>query len=522
MATSRPGRSRLFDVLLQQDSPLKTSTNLRALRVSRSGMSRPWSSRSLLSAAAVLSAIAGLAGCASYERKPLDIDATRAAWLTRSPADPTVRAFADALDQAESGRVVGTFDPSDGLTLAEAEAVMLVFNPELRQARLEANVTRATAAHAGLWEDPVLGVDLEKIVSGAEGSNSWVTGSTLGITIPISGRLAAEKDRAGAELAAELDRLAAREWATRSALRELWVEWSAAKVRAEVAEELVARLRDVAKLADLQEQGGSIARIDARLFRVELAGREADTIATTARVKELELQLRAMIGVATETAITLVPTVSFAARTTDVGELRLLLDSSNPELAAVRAEYEESEHSLRTQVRKQYPDLTIGPGYGSDQGDSRVLLGLSLPIPLWNRNQQGVAQATAQREVARGRFETTYEQLSSKLAIALIRYESGKAQRSLVESSVVPLADEQETDVRRVAELGRVDALLLLESLKTQYAAKVGLVDARESESIGAVRLDELIGPPMPKPAAAPDTSESAVIERSTTEGQQP
>jgi len=454
-------------------------------------------------------AVAGLAGCQSYEPKPLDLDATRAAWLTRSPADPSVREFAAALDRAERGSVMGGFDPSDGLTLAEAEVVALVFNPDLRQARLESNVTRATAAHAGLWHDPVLGVDLERVVSGAGGANPWATGSTLGITIPISGRLEAEKARAGADLEAELDRVAAKEWATRSALRELWIEWSAESVRAELAEELIAKLRDVAALADQLEKAGSMTRVDARLFRVELAGREADVIATTARVRELELQLRSMLGLAPEASLTLVPSVTFAPRTKNVDELRPLLDSSNPELAAVRAEYEVSEQSLRTEVRKQYPDLTIGPGYGTDQGDNRVLLGLSLPIPLWNRNQQGVAQAAAQREVARGRFETTYELLSSRLAIALTRYESGRAQRAIVESSVVPLADEQEADVRRVAALGRVDPLLLLESIKARYAAKVRLVDARADESIGAVRLDELIGPPIPE-RPGPPAPESA------------
>jgi len=216
-----------------------------------------------------------------------------------------------------------------------------------------------------------------------------------------------------------------------------------------------------------------------------------------------------MLGLAPEASLTLVPSLTVAPRTTNVDELRPLLDSSNPELAAVRAEYEVSEQSLRTEVRKQYPDLTIGPGYGADQGDSRVLLGLSLPIPLWNRNQQGVAQAAAQREVARGRFETTYELLSSRLAIALTRYESGRAQRAIVESSVVPLADEQEADVRRVAALGRVDPLLLLESIKARYAAKVRLVDARADESIGAVRLDELIGPPIPE-RPGPPAPESA------------
>ena len=88
--------------------------------------------------------------------------------------------------------------------------------------------------------------------------------------------------------------------------------------------------------------------------------------------------------------------------------------------------------------------------------------------------------------------------------MAVARLEAGRAQRALVESSVVPLADEQEADVRRVAALGRVDPLVLLESLKMRHAAKIRLVDARASESIGAVRLDELIGPPI---ADLPQTS---------------
>ncbi len=454
-------------------------------------------------------------GCQSYEPRPLDLDATRAAWLVRSPSDDSVREFAAALDRAEGRSPSKAFDADDGLTLAEGEAVALVFNPALRQARLEANVARAVLSHAGLWQDPVLGVGLERIVSSASGgggANRWVAGSTLGLTIPISGRLEAEKARAGAELGAALDRLAATEWATRSALRELWIEWSAARVRADITEAFIARLHDVAGLADRQEQAGLLTRVDARLFHVELAGREADAIAATARVKELELQLWAMLGVAPETPFVLEPTVAFAPRTTLMDDLRSLLDSANPELAAIRAEYELSERTLRAEVRKQYPDLAIGPGYGEDQGDQRVLLGLSLAIPLWNRNQQGVAHASAQREAARGRFEASYEQLSSRLAIAMARWESGRARRTQIESSLLPLADEQDADVRRVAALGRVAPLLLLESLKAQHDAKLRLVEARASESIGAVRLDELIGPPthgQDQPGeAAPPTAE--------------
>jgi outer membrane protein, heavy metal efflux system len=456
---------------------------------------------------AVLLAAGGQAGCQSHERRPLDVAETRDAWLSRSASDESVRVFAERLASANPG--ASAFDPADGLTLAEAEVVALVFNPDLRQARLEAGVWAAGAEFAGLWDDPVLGVDIERIVRGAGGANPWVAGGTVGITIPLSGRLEAAKSRADAQARAELDRVAAREWATRSSLRELWVEWSAASMRLQIGRDVVARLQDIVHLAGLQEQAGSMSRLDARLFRVELARREADVLEYDGRLQELELQVRSMLGLSPRAQVTLMPVVSFATRELQ-GEaprdaaLLAAMESSSPELAAVRSQYEVAEQSLREEVRKQYPDLVIGPGYGRDQGDDRVLLGLQVPLPLWNRNRQGVAEAKAEREAARGRFEGTYQHLATRLAIAMVRFESGKAQRAAVESTVVPLADEQEADARRVASLGRVDPLLLLESLKTQHDARLRLIDTRASESIGAVRVAELLGPLGPSDASTP------------------
>lgn len=451
-------------------------------------------------AAVLLAALVPLAvvvvGCGSYERRELDPAATREAWLARSPSDETARQFADRLSAAEGRGDAGEFDPGGGLSLAQAEPVALVFNRELRLARLAANVTRANAESAGLWDDPVIGVDMERVVSGVP--DPWVVAGTVGLTIPISGRLAVEKARAGAEYAAELQRVAAREWATRTALRELWVQWSAETIRLTLATELVERLAAVSALAERQEQAGVMSRIDARLFRVELAGSEADVINARARSRELELRLRDILGLSPGAPVRLIATVTFVPRGTDPSWLQTMMESTNPELLAVRGEYHVAEESLRLEVRKQYPDLTIGPGYGTDQGDDLALLGVQLPLPLWNRNQQGVARATADREVARGRYENTFEHLASRLTIAQTRFDAGRAVREAIESRVLPLADEQDADVRRVAELGRVDPLLLLQSIKSRYEAKVRLVDARAAEATGGILLDELIGPPAP------------------------
>ena len=107
----------------------------------------------------------------------------------------------------------------------------------------------------------------------------------------------------------------------------------------------------------------------------------------------------------------------------------------------------------------QYPDLTIGPGYGNEDGDDQVLLGLALPLPIWNANRKGIAEATAQRTAAQVRVEQVVEHLQSELAIASLRLESAQALRQMLELEVSPLVDAQYEDVRAITRLGEFNAL---------------------------------------------------------------
>ena len=144
-----------------------------------------------LGAAIILGA---LAGCATYQADPLDLPAHRAAWQTRTAGDESVRAFAQRLETESPGAVA--FDPDDGLSVREGELVALVYNPDLRVARLHAGVAAADADHAGRWDDPGLSFDVMRITESV--ANPWIVAGGLSVTVPISGRLAAERARADA------------------------------------------------------------------------------------------------------------------------------------------------------------------------------------------------------------------------------------------------------------------------------------------------------------------------------------
>jgi cobalt-zinc-cadmium efflux system outer membrane protein len=458
-------------------------------------------------AAVALGSGLALAGCHTYAPRPLDAAAHRQAWLARSHADEGLAAFARRLAESEAGEATG-FDPSDGVSLGEGEVITLFFNPDLRLARLRAELAGATAEHAGKWEDPLLGVDAERILSSVD--DPWVVGGTVGITIPISGRLKVEKAVANAAQHAELQRLAATEWSTRLSLRAAWLEWTAQTLRAGQARELSGRLERILSIVSEMERVGELSQIEARLFRIEGATRESALRAMDARTRQLELGLRALMGLSPRAPLPLVPASFASADTTSVRSLEALEDR-NPGLAVLRHEYNVAEESLRLEIRKQYPDITIGPGFGTDEGDERFLLGVSLPLPLWNRNQQAIAEARIRREIARASFEGEMERLAGRIEAAQAEGDAARAARESLEHVIVPMVEEQDSQARRVAELGEVDTLLLLETVTRLHDTKAALIDARLAEALAAARLQELLGPPQVSPPAgagvpAPDS----------------
>ncbi len=438
-------------------------------------------------------------GCQSYERQPLDLTGHREAFLARTPDSPEVLAFAARMssDGASGETGAAAFDLADGLSCAEVEAVAMVWNAELRVARLRAGVTRATAENAGLWEDPTLGVDLTRIVQSTP--EPWKVFTSVGITIPISGRLEIEKKRAGEQHAAELARVAQSEWKVRMAVRRAWTEWSALEATLQTTREFVAREDQVLTIVDAMEQAGEMARTEARLFRIQKATKASELAVTESRAREAELRLRQLMGVSPDAAVTFQASGIGPGLSSGGDESRRAgrsaLEATSPAMLVASAEYEAAERTLELEVRKQYPDLHIGPGYGREDGQDQVLLGLSVPIPLLNGNRQGIAEARARREAARADAETTLEQLIASLRAAEVRQQAARRQRETFEAEIVPLVDAQYADAREMARLGEVNTIILLESLSRQQEAKVGLIAALQAEALAGIDIEELVGP---------------------------
>ncbi|MEQ8850928.1 MAG: TolC family protein [Phycisphaerales bacterium] len=472
-------------------------------------LKRPRRTRVMLPGLGSAVALIALAGCQSYERVPLELTDHRASLDARLVATEPISKFVERLSEA-GNQVPERFDPNDGLSPAEGEVLAMFYNPDLRLARLDAGVALATFETAGLWEDPQFGFDGAEILSPA---GPFEYGLTLSLTIPISGRLGVERDRAGAAYEAELRRIVDAEWSTRAAVRSAWASWSAASERLRLLREVIDQVERISAITDRLETAGELTRVEARLLRAELVETQADVAGAVLAEARARVELLGLMGLPPDAPVELLPALppaSIAEMNDAIGRLI----EANTTLAVRRAEYQVAEETLRLEVRKQYPDITIGTGYGSEDNDDRLLLGVSIPIPILNANRAGIAEAKARREVARAAAETTFERLTRELAMARAAYNASRTQRDAFERDLVPMLDEQASEVEQLIDLGEVNTLLLLETVTRRFEAKSRLLDLRLAETDAAIEITRLLGPDEPE---SPASVEPATDEDTTT-----
>ncbi|MFK7789812.1 MAG: TolC family protein [Phycisphaeraceae bacterium] len=459
----------------------------------------PRSARRLFQALPLACAVL-LAGCQSYEPIPLDLAAYEAGMTNRLLEDESLSAFAKRL-AGDGFEPIVRFDVSDGISPAEAEVIALFYNADLRMARLRAGVALADAETAGLWEDPVLGFDGAELLSPA---GPFEYGLTARLTVPISGRLRVEEDRADTAYRAELRRVVDAEWSMRARVREAWSVWSVASDRLALIDEVIAAIDRIGVVSDRLQEAGELKRVETRLLSVERLSIHVERASRSAHADQARIDLLGLMGLLPTANAKLIATLPRVVMPEATDPTQRLI-TSNTSLAVLRADYQVAEESLRLEVRKQYPDIQIGAGLGSEDNDDRLLLGASLPIPILNANRGGIAEARANRALASAAAEAEFEHLLFEFAATRTRLAAAQQQLKVLEEELVPMLDEQTAEIDRLAELGEVNTLILLETVTRRFKAKNQILELHLEALRARIEIARLLGPdaePTPAPVS--------------------
>lgn len=411
-----------------------------------------------------------LFGCHSYQPAPVDLDAHFDAFRSRAPA----------------------FDHADGLRRADARELAKLLHPDARLARKRAGVATAERDQAGRWDDPQLQTNLQRVLENVP--HRWIAMAQIGFTVPINGRLG--KQRALADRRRDLALVTA--WQTEQQvandLDRAWIAWSAAGRRVELFAQTCQNLERLESIAERLVTAGSLTRPGARIFALERRERQAGRALAEAELHAAGLEVRRRIGLHPDADVPLLrePSLEPFVATPLARQSAL---RHGPRLRELDAAHETAEADLHLQIRLQYPDLQLWPGWQEEDAQPRAAFGVNLPLPLWNRNEPEIQRALAEREHTAEALRCGLEQVIQELAIAEVRRDAaGEQARRFAE--LLELAEEQLDDSRRLADAGQFDPLITLDALLRLHTVQMRTIDADEDHALATVTINELLADP--------------------------
>lgn len=463
------------------------------------------------------------------------------------------QAFSEEANAAATAAVAAPVDaPTGTLILADAVALALERNPGLAAFSWDIRAAEARQIQARLRPNPELLVEAEDLRLG-RGPGTRTTRSTASwsanglstqteresesgprsgfsesqFTISLSQLIELGGKRAKRMSLAARDRDVAA-WDYEVARAEVLKEVSQAFVEVLVAQQRVTLDDELVQLAEQVVQTVS-ARVDAG--RVSpLEGTKAKTALSVARV-QAESSKRRLASIRARLAALWGDKEARFERTEGdldtargIPALEELVKriNKNPDLARWRAELEKRQTAISVEKSKAVPDLTINAGFrmrgmpdsdirslgfGSDvlsrstgssrsdgNWDNSVVLGFSVPLPLFNRNQGSIkeaehlmAKAGEERRATDVKLHATLTESYQNLSAALT------AITSLTEN-ILPAATQTFASINDAYRQGKFGYLDVLDAQRTLFEARQQYLDALASYHENIAEIERAIG----------------------------
>jgi cobalt-zinc-cadmium efflux system outer membrane protein len=256
-----------------------------------------------------------------------------------------------------------------------------------------------------------------------------------------------------------------------------------AQQQAEVASEAESLRRKIAELAQKRLDAGDISELEATTSRIDALQARATASRAVPDVELARQRLLALLGLVSPEARVQSPEMTAVASPSlplDSGPSALdsLLSTAlamRPDLRAAEVTVEAACERVGL-ARKQFMNLdAVYDANGSGSRGFESGPGLRFSIPIFNRNQGGIAIADAQWQRAARQYVAVRDQVTLEVRTAHTQMEQAQQNLNLVRNEILPALQQAQELARRNYENGGAPYFLVLQTT-SQY------LDARSRE----------------------------------------
>jgi len=390
--------------------------------------------------------------------------------------------------------------PTGVITLPDAATLAMTRHPQLRVFALEMQAAQARTLQAGLRPNPELGIEIESLAGGSErrGLDAAETTIQLGQLIELGGKR--DKRVRVASLAQEL---AAWDYESKrlNVLREVadaFVEVLAAQERLSLASQLNVLAQQARSAVEQRVKAGKDSPVESLRAGVVLSQSRIEVRRATSALAAARLKLAATWGAGEATFEAAAGDFQHVEPAPALDAAREAL-TANPDLARWAVEQRQRRAALDLAKAQAKVDVTIAGGVQryEESDDSAFVVGLAVPIPIFNRNQGGIREATANLAKARQESDAAHVETFIALSAAINALAAAYDEVHVSQSDVLPLAEQAFEAAQQGYRQGKFDYLYVLDTQRTLFETKATYIDAVEAYHRARNEVERLIGRPL-------------------------
>ena len=398
-------------------------------------------------------------------------------------------------------------DPIEGQTSEELVVRALAQNGEILAGVRQVAAARGGVTQAALKANPSAAFTESQEAVG--GQNNFTIGGSLPLEIYHRRERRMEVAQSGVKVT-EFDQ-AERERRLRAEVESKYGEVLATARNLQVSEDLLELNRKALDLTQTRADKGAVPALDANLLRVEVNRIDAQRVEFESRLGVALLELKSMVGMKPDADLRLKGSLEGVFAEREVVVQRVL--DSRPDILSARAAEQFAGARVRQAETEARPDASIQATYQrmdssfnvnglNAAGQPRPIqgvfhflaVGVSINLPVRNKNQGAIETAVAQGEEARRRRE--YAELIAMREVSaavLARERAGEGLR-IYREGVRGQAGRNLEVVRRTYELGRTQLLDVIAEQRRFIDIEMGYTEALSRYYQAVVRIRTVTG----------------------------
>lgn len=270
-------------------------------------------------------------------------------------------------------------------------------------------------------------------------------------------------------------------------LREAWglfLKLQAGRERVAVLDQSARDMEYLRSIVAGREQGGSASPYDVLRIGVEAKGVETRLESARAELAGTAGDLGILLGLP-EWRPEALGELKPLDLPIDAGRLRTAAEDGNPELAALRRAELAADAGLEQASRERWPTptLQVGTTYTNRPYGMTPYFGIAVDLPIFDRNQGGVARADAEKAVVRTERELVASRIRVELQRAVDLLGRRRESRARFEREVLAKLP----DLKRMAEasyrLGQGTLLELLDASRARTDIRLSHLELLQAEA---------------------------------------